>query len=159
MARLRRARMLRRVAIAGLFAFLALGLMGTFGPRRASVTATNGGYRLTVDYAAVSRPGLTAPWSAEITRDGGFDGPITIAMSKDFFERIDENAIQPAPATTTSVGDFVLWEFDPPPAETLTIGFDGRWEPTWHRPVEVTTAILEGGVAVVDVSYEMRAMP
>ena len=52
-----------------------------FGVRTATVSASSGGYELTVEYPRVARAGLDALWRVTVRREGGFDGPITLTTS------------------------------------------------------------------------------
>src|SRR5688500_12242998 len=89
-SRARRARVLRRVFVVLLVAFLLAAAFGAYGPRTRDRTATGGGYELTVHYAVVSRPGLATPWSLEIRHAGGFDGPVAISTTARYFDLFDE---------------------------------------------------------------------
>ncbi|HEX9885807.1 MAG TPA: hypothetical protein VGA70_04935 [Longimicrobiales bacterium] len=159
LARLRRARMLRRVGLGMLFAFLGLGALNVFGVRSAQVSVTGGGYELTVTYAAMSRPGLATPWSVEVRRAGGFDGPVTVATTAAYFELFDENGLDPDPSAATTDGERTIWEFEPPPGEVLEISFDARISPAVQRGGSAETAVLVGGRPVVAVSYTTGVMP
>jgi hypothetical protein len=150
---------LRRVGIGLLLAVLAVGLAGGFGVRTASVSASGGGYELTVTHAAVTRPGLATPFDIEVRRAGGLGRPVTVAISSDYLEMFDENGIDPDPASSTSDPGFVHMEFDPPPSGTLTISFDVRLEPgvQWGKTGRVV--LLDGERAVADVSFRTWVMP
>lgn len=157
--RLRRARAGRRAILAVLLAILVLATANVFGPRVGAVTATGGGYRIAVTYAEVSRPGLATPWGIEVTREGGFDGPIRIATSRRYLHLFDYNVVHPQPTTETGTPEMLIWEFDPPPGPTFRASFDGRLEPTEHLPQSASTSVLEGDVPVVTVHYTTRVVP
>ncbi|MFL5737037.1 MAG: hypothetical protein ACJ76P_06845, partial [Actinomycetota bacterium] len=84
--RLRRDRLGRRVMIAVLVAFVALGAADLLGSKTSVVSATGGGYTLTVTYPSVTRPGLPMRWEFEVRHPGGFSGPISIATTFDWHE-------------------------------------------------------------------------
>jgi hypothetical protein len=159
LGRSRRARALRRTFLALLAVFLLLGATGTLGVRTGHTTATGGGYELTVTYGKVSRPGLPTPWSFEVRRPGGFDGPVTVTSTSKYLDLFDENGFDPQPSKATSTQDLVIWEFDPPPGDTLTVSFDARIEPSaqWGRSGE--TAVLEDGKPVVIARYRTWILP
>ncbi|HEV8572145.1 MAG TPA: hypothetical protein VGR49_03720 [Actinomycetota bacterium] len=157
--RLRRARAGRRVGLAALVGVLVLAGANLLGVRFGVVTSSGGGYRLSVAYAKVSRPGLSTPWSIEVQRSGGFDGPIRIATSRRYLTLFDYNAAHPEPSATTGTPDVVIWEFDPPPGDTLRVSFDGRLEPTEHLSQLGETSVLVDDVPVVTVAYTTRVVP
>ena len=159
MGRVRRARAMRRSFLVVLAAFLLLGALGFLGVRSRSVSASGGGYDLEVTYGAVSRPGLATPWSVEVSREGGFEGPVTVATTAAYFDLFDENSLDPEPTSSTTVGDQLVWEFDPPPGDTLSISLDARIEPGVQRGREGTTSVLDGGRPVATVRYRTRVLP
>ena len=127
----------------------ALGWWDTYGVGDATVRATGGGYDLAVRYPTVSRPALASPFEIIVTRAGGFDGPITLAVDQAYIEMWDENGLVPAPAAETSRGDLIEWEFDPPSGDTLTIWYDARIEPAAQSGRDGSVAVLEDGEIVV----------
>jgi hypothetical protein len=94
-----------------------------------------------------------------VTREGGFDGPIRIAMTRSYLHLFDYNVIHPQPASETGTPDLVIWEFDPPPGSTFRASFDGRLEPTEHLSQEASTSVLNGDDPVVTVRYTTRVVP
>jgi hypothetical protein len=156
---LRRDRWIRRVVMGGLTIFVLLGASGVFGVRTASVSASGGGYRLTVIYPAVARPGLAIKWELRLTRAGGFDGPISLATTLQYFDILDFNNWQSTPTSITNRGDMVVWVFDPPEGDTLVVDVDGRLAPAVQRGTEASTSVMRGEERVVTVHYETRVMP
>lgn len=159
LGRARRARTVRRIFLTLLAAFIALGATGRFGVRSATATASGGGYELTVTYGQVSRPGLPTPWSFVVRRSGGFDGPVTVATTHKYLDLFDENGFDPQPSSSTATEKYLIWEFDPPPGDTLAVSLDARLEPgvQWGRSGE--TAVLEDGNQVVVARYHTWVMP
>jgi hypothetical protein len=157
--RLRRARTGRRAILAVLLAILVLAAANVLGLRVGAVTAAGGGYRIAVTYAEVTRPGLATPWGIEVSREGGFDGPIRIATSRAYLHLFDYNVVHPQPAKETGTRELVIWEFDPPPGRTFRVSLDGRLEPTEHVSQSSSTSVLEGDVPVVTVHYTTRVVP
>jgi len=157
--RVRRARTIRRGFMALVAVFLLLGLSGTLGVRTRTTTVRGGGYELTVTYGQVSRPGLPTGWSFEVHRPGGFDGPVTVATTSEYLDMFDENGFDPSPAKATATAEDVIWEFDPPPGDTLSVSLDARIEPAvqWGRPGE--TSVLEDGRPVVTAGYKTWVLP
>jgi hypothetical protein len=156
---LQRSRTLRRVSLICIFAFLIAGLAGAFGVRTREVTATGNGYELTVTFATVTRPGLATPWSVDVQRPGGFDGPITIAATSDYLDMFDENGLDPDPSASTADPEFVVWEFDPPMGDTLSVSFDARIEPAQQWGRSGTVKVLADDAEVVQASFRTWVMP
>ena len=158
--RLVRARILRRLFMAAVALAVVLGLVGVFGVRTGTVAASSGGYELEVAYPAVGRPGLSVPWSVTVRRAGGFDGPIVLATSAAYFDLFDENSLDPDPAKSTSDGEWLMWEFDPPQTgDTFEVSLDTRMGPNEHWGKRGETAVLVDGTPVVSVSYRTRVLP
>jgi hypothetical protein len=157
--RVRTARFVRRLVLTLLVAFLALGAAGVLGVRTGSVRATGNGYELAVTYARVTRPGLATPWSAEIRRTGGFEGPVTLAVSSRYFEMFDENGLDPDPAEATATDEEILWEFSPPDGDVLTVSFDARLEPGVQWGKRGTAAVVVDGERMVSVRYRTWVLP
>ena len=157
--RVARARMSRRLGIGILALFLVLGAINVFGVRSDKVSASGGGYELTVTYAAMSRPGLATPWDVEVRHRGGFDGPITIATTGDYLDMFDENGLDPDPSSSTATEELIIWEFEPPSGDTLTVSFDARLEPAVQVGRAGETSVLVDGRSVVQVAYTTRVMP
>lgn len=159
LARSRRARAARRVVLSLLVVFIVLGLTGWLGVRSRTTTATGGGYRLTVRYAQVTRGGLATPWSFVLHRPGGFDGPVEVAAGARYFDLFDENAFEPEPDSVTTTGDEVIWTFEPPPGDRLTVTLDARLEPAvqWGRGGHLS--VLEDSEPVVTARYKTWVLP
>ena len=155
----RRARAARRLFMTVLVAFLAYGMIGGLGVRARSTTVEGGGYRLTVTYGHVSRPGLATPWSIEIHRPGGFDGPVTVSSTTHYFDMFDENGFDPEPSKVTANPEEVIWEFEPPAGDTLAVSLDARIEPgvQWGRTGK--TSVLVDGQPVATATYKTWVTP
>jgi hypothetical protein len=156
----RRARNLRRVGIVALLVLVATGSVGILGPRTADVAAEGGGYRMVVHHSQVTRSGLATPLRIEVTRDGGFDDPVTLAFDKDLFDRLDFQNFYPNPAEETAAPHRVVYEFDPPGGAVLSVTLDARTGPTQppsaHR---YWVAVLDDGREVAQVRFRMVVLP
>lgn len=148
-----------------LTAILALGVAETFGwltvygVDTATRTASGGGYDLEVLYPSMSRPALATPFQIEVSRAGGFNAPITVAVALSYFELWDENGLFPAPSAETTRGEWVDWEFDPPEGDTLTVYYDARIAPTVQSGMSGAVAVVEDGRNVVEVEFETEIRP
>jgi len=78
----RRFRNVRRVGIAFLVLLVALGASGLFGQKTKTVTATGGGYTLTMVYPSVVRPGVDVRFEIEVSNPHGFGDSLSIADRK-----------------------------------------------------------------------------
>ena len=160
-----RSRFLRRLFVAALGLFLALGALGFYGVRTTTASAAGGGYELSVRSATVSRPGLATPWSLEVRRPGGFPDGLTVAVMSSYFDVFDENGLEPAPVEETSDGERTYWRFSSSAADTIAVSFDARIEPG----VQMTRAkgrveVLAGppgptAATVVTVDFGTWVMP
>ena len=140
--------------------FLLGGLLGVFGVRTATKKATGGGYEIEVRYARVARPGLSVPWSVTIRRPGGFEGPLVLTTTSQYFDLFDENAFEPEPESVTTDGERVIWQFTPPEqGDTLEVSLDTRVGPNVQWGSSATTAVLENGEPVVEVEYRTWIAP
>ena len=101
--RIRRARIFRRLFMAAAVRLpRRSACAGQLGVLSRTTTAQGGGYELTVTYGQVSRGGLATPWSFEVHRPGGFDGPITVSTTSSYLDLFDENGFDPEPSTSTA---------------------------------------------------------
>jgi hypothetical protein len=157
---LTRARRYRRIGLAVLGIVVLAGALNLLGVRRDVVTEEGGGYRLSVRYTQVTRPGLASTWEVEVTREGGFDGPITLTTNADYFDRFDFNQLYPEPTSTTSREDVLLWTFEGIEGERFVVRFDGRTTPTFSVDLaDATTGLEIDGREVASVDYTTVVMP
>ena len=161
LSRVRRVRIVRRLFVLLLTAFLITGLTGFFGVKTTSVKASAEGYELEVTYAKSARPGLAVPWSVQVTKEGGFDGNVEVSTTSQYFDLLDENGFDPDPESSWSSGEDIVWEFKEPAGDTLTIGLDARVGPSVQTlwPPKATTKVLVDGRTVVSVTYRTRVWP
>jgi hypothetical protein len=157
--RARRARLARRLLLAGIAGFILASFTGVWGARTSKVSASSGPYRLTVEYPSITRPGLAIAWSLELTRQGGFSGPVVIAVDGDYFEMFDENATEPEPTHVDNSPSRTLWTFDRPHTATLLVTLDARMEPGVQSSRSGYVAVLERGRPVVRVSFDTTVRP
>src|SRR5688500_548516 len=123
-AAVRRARNARRAGLVLLGLVVLAGLTGFLGVRTATVTGEADGYQLTVTHAQVTRAGIAVPFHVRVTQPGGFDGPLTLAISEDLLERFDFQNFYPNPSAETGTDDYVYYEFDPPPGDVFELNLD-----------------------------------
>ena len=149
----------RRLLVALLTAVVVAGAAGLFGVRSSEATASAAGWTLSVIYASVARAGLDVPWQVSVRREGGFTGPITVAVTADYFDIYEEQGLDPAPAAETSDGERLLWTFDPPPGDELAIDFDAYIQPSSQLGASGEVAVIEAGAPVVTVPFRTWLVP
>ena len=157
----RRARDLRRVALAGLGLVLLLGLSGLLGIRSSTTSARSPeGTALTVEHAQVTRAGIAAPFHVTVRRPGGFPRSLTLRIDSDLPERFDFQNFYPNPAAETATRTHVLYEFDPPPGDVFRLSLDARTAPDQNGSTAVyDVGLLDGDRLVATVSFRMWVMP
>jgi hypothetical protein len=150
----------RRVLMTLLVALVAAALVGLLGVHARTVSATGGGYDLSVRYAATARPGISVPLEVEVTHDGGFSGPVTLAVSADYLQVLQVGSSFPEASESTADGDAVELTFDPPDGDTLSVTFQAQVDPSADpgRP-EGAVALLESGDAVVTARFRTWVLP
>jgi hypothetical protein len=136
------------------------GLAGLMGIRTATATASGGGFELSVRHAQVTRAGIAVPMHVRVERPGGFDEPLTIAVSSRLFERFDFQNFYPNPSKETASGQFVYYEFDPPPGAIFQLNVDARTSPDQNGSADrYTVRLMEGSTAVASVDFRMWVVP
>lgn len=136
-----------------------VGLVDVMGVDSAWTRSSGAGYDLSVRYGTVSRPALATPFDIEVVRAGGFDEPVTVAVTSSYLGMWDENGLSPTPSAETSAGAWTLWEFDPPEGERLSVSFDARIEPSVQSGRSGAVAVFVDGAPVVRVEFHTRVMP
>jgi hypothetical protein len=157
--RLRRARAFRRAGIVGLVILVVLGLSGVLGYRTGSVAASGGGYELRLSYPAIGRPGVPVQWILHIHRDAGLPKQLTIGTSLGYFDILDMNDVEPQVSSATSAAGRVLWSFQTPGGTDMTILVDAFVSVNAHRGATATTAVMQNGRPVAQVTYETWVAP
>lgn len=151
--------LVRRVLVALLTAIVVAGAAGLFGVRSSEATASADGWTVSVTYASVARAGLDVPWQVVVRREGGFTGPVVVAVTADYFDIYEEQGLDPAPATETADGERLYWTFEPPPGDELTVDFDAYIQPASQLGASGEVAVLEGGAEVVTVPFRTWLVP
>ncbi|MDQ1374710.1 MAG: hypothetical protein QOJ09_2048 [Actinomycetota bacterium] len=159
--RVRRVRAARRLFVVLLTGFLVAGLFSVFGVRTRTVSASADGYDLEVTYAAAARPGLAVPLKVDVTRKGGFDDTVVVSTTSAYFDIVEENGFEPNPKSSWTAGPDIVWEFEKPHGDTLSIDVDGRVGPAVQSlwPSEAVTSVLVNDKPVVSVRYRTRVWP
>jgi len=161
----RRRRMLHR-AVSGFLAAIMLiavldgaDVVDLLGPDERHRTTSGGGFDLDVEYPSITRPALASVFRITVEREGGFDEPVQVAVSRTYLEAWDLNGILPAPAAETAEGRWIIWEFDPPPGDVLTVTYEARIEPGEQDDVPGHVAVMVEEEPVATVDFVTRVRP
>lgn len=114
---------------------------------------------LTVDYPELTRPALASQFAIEITRAGGFDAPIEVAVSRHWMEQWDENGFAPEPEASTGDREWVVYEFEPPDGDTLRVFYDARLEPARQEGIQGAVQLRSSGRPIAEVHFETTVRP
>lgn len=114
---------------------------------------------MTVEYSAVTRPGLRTPWKIRVERAGGFDGPLELRTNSSYLELFDYQQMYPEPEAMRRDGQWTILEFQEPAGDRFEFSFDARISPATLRGSSARTTVLEYGRPVVEVQYKTRVMP
>ena len=155
-----RSRWTHRAGVAMLTLLVAAGALGLLGPRSGVVRTTAAGYELEVEHASVTRAGVPAPLHLRVTREGGFDGPVRLALCDDWFDHQDFQSWYPTPAAEVGELDKLVYEFDPPVGGTLEVSLDAHTAPgDFGGRDRCRVEVLEDDVPVTGVEFTTWRLP
>ena len=141
----------RRGVLTVLSLFVLAALTQNLGVRTDTVTGGSGGLQVTLRYADRARGALAAPFAIAIEHPGGFEGPIEVSTNQRYLNIFDDNGFEPDAASMTTEDGEVVWTFDPPPGDDLTIILDARIEPgIFGREHGRTTVTAEGETVTLE---------
>ena len=137
-----------------------LGAVDLIGVDQSIARARYGTGELEVEYPTVTRPALATPFRIRVVQPGGFDEPITVAISRPWIEMWDENGFYPSPSGETADGDWVEYEFDQPDGDELVIFYDARLEPARQDGERGAVELRDSdGKPLASVEFRTRVMP
>lgn len=157
--KVRRARLLRRIGLAVVALVVLAGAIGLFGVRTRTVTASGGGYTMTLEYPATDRSDQPAHLVVSVQRAGGFSRPVQIGITQSYLDLLDLNAIEPEPSASKNVGGFVVWTFDPPAGDVLRVLLDANIQLDAHFGAGAQVAVFDHGAHAVQVNYRTWVAP
>jgi hypothetical protein len=155
----RRARNLRRIWIAALVAFVALALTGILGQRTSTVTVAKNGYRLTVTYPSVVRPGVDVRMNVIVENANGFGPSLNLAFDRHWFDDFDVNSLRPDEDSSTSDGRSIVYTWNDVPGKKFEFALDMYAEYGEHFGLDGSTAVVVRDVPVVTARYHTRWVP
>jgi hypothetical protein len=122
--------------------------------------AIGDGYVLEVEYPTVTRPALATPFAIVVRHPGGFDGPVDLAISSEWLEMWDFQALYPDPSGVVGGAERVVMTFEPPEGDVLRVFLDARIQPSQQSGRNGKVALLdELGAVVASVEFHTRVMP
>jgi hypothetical protein len=145
-------------AVIGSAVLDGLDVVDVWGVDTATVSEDGpGDTELSVRYATVTRPALATPFEIVVTKAGGFDGDVELAVDLDYLQLWDLNGIIPAPNAERSDDRRVIWTFDPPEGDTLRVLYEARIEPGVQGETRAgVVSLLEGGEVAITVRFETK---
>jgi hypothetical protein len=150
----------RRAFLAVLVVVLLAGLGGFLGVRSTTSEATEDGWSLSLEYAAVARSGLDVPWTATVSHEGGLGEQVTLALTGDYLDIYETQGFHPEPSATSRDGDTLFLTFDAPPTgDTLVVTYDAYIQPAAQRGADGTLAVRTEGREVAQVELRTRVLP
>lgn len=157
--RTRLAAWLRRGFLVLLLLAVIAALCGLLGVRKATATASGGGYTISVEYARIARAGLDVPWQVTVRHPGGFNGPVVLQTSSAYFEIFESQGVTPQPSQETQDGTWWQMTFDPPSGDTLVVSFDIYVQPASQRGRSGTVRVLDHGQPAASVDFTTSLLP
>lgn len=149
----------RRGFLSLLLVFVLAGLFGLLGVRATTSHASEGGWTLTLRHASIARPGLDVPWEVTVTRPGGFDDDVTIAVTGDYFDIFESQGFNPEPSDETRDGTWRYLTFTKPPGDTLEISYDAYIQPASQVGRSGTVSVVDDGRQVASLNFRTFLMP
>jgi hypothetical protein len=150
----------RRLFLVALALVLAAALLGLLGARTATARAEADGWRLELEYPSVARPGLDVPFTATVTREGGFGEQVTLALTGTYLDLFETQGFHPEPDSTSRDGDLLYLTFEAPPdGDTFTVSYDAYIQPAAQSGDGGELSIVDQGRRVVTVDFDTRIWP
>lgn len=150
----------RRGAVVLIAVFLVAGLVGILGVHTATTTASRNGYQLTVQYPQTGRAGLDIVWNVEVRHPGGFGKQLTIRITSDYADILEQQGISPEPASETQDAQWDYLTFTAPAGDTFDLDFDAYIQPASQQGRRAEIAVLDPHRRpLVSVNYRTRLFP
>lgn len=139
--------------------FVGAGLLGVLGVQTDVGHAEEDGYELSLRYATTARSGIDVPWEVTVTRVGGFDKEIELAVTGTYFDIFESQAFIPEPSEATRDGDTVYLTFDAPEGDTFVVAYDAYIQPDRQVGEAGTISVVEDGKRLAAVEFRTRLLP
>jgi hypothetical protein len=150
----------RRVFLTMLLMIVLTGASGFLGIRSTTSTTSGNGYSLSVDHASVARAGLDVPWQVTVTRVGGFEQSITLAVTGDYFDMYETQGFTPEPSAMVRDADTLYLTFDAPEGDTFTVDYDAYVQPASQRGQGATVSVVDANLRpLATVHFDTSLLP
>jgi hypothetical protein len=150
----------RRLFLTALVLFVGAGVAGGLGVRTSSATAVDGDYELTVDHASIARAGLDVPWQVTVTRQGGYDEELILAVTGDYFDIFETQGFTPDPSAATRDASTLYLTFDAPQGEVFKLSYDAYIQPSSQRGNDGSVSVLGAdGEPMATVDFDTWLWP
>jgi hypothetical protein len=150
----------RRLFLLALVLFVGAGVAGGLGVRTSTAMAVDGDYELTVDHATIARAGLDVPWQVTVTRQGGYDEELILAVTGDYFDIFETQGFTPDPAAATRDATTLYLTFDAPQGEVFTLSYDAYIQPSSQRGNNGSVSVLGAdGQPMATVDFDTWLWP
>ncbi len=154
-----------RAFIVFLLLLCTAGGAGLLGGRTATAVSARHGFHMQLRYPHTARPGLDTLWELRVTHPGGFQRPITVAVTGGYFDLFETQGFYPTPSDTTRDDAFVYLTFSPPPKghDTFRVMYDAYIQP-YVSPDHLlaqhaTVALITKGRRVDSVDFTTWVLP
>jgi hypothetical protein len=149
----------RRAFITALCLVILAASVGLLGGHTSTATAVGDGYRMTLRYPRVERPGIDTVWELTVVHAGGFPGGVTVAVTGDYFDLFETQGFYPTPSSTTRDAKNVYMTFTKPPGDSFVVMFDAYIQPYSVFGKKATVSVMDKGVAVASIHYHTWLVP
>lgn len=151
----------RRLILTAVLLLVVFDLGGVLGVRTDTVSESEGGYTLRLDYPATGRAGLDVRWRVHVSHEGGFDKELTLAVTGDYFDIFETQGFFPEPSEQVRDGETLYLTFDAPESDTFTVDYDAYIQPASQVGRDAHLAVVDdvAGPELVSVDYETRLVP
>jgi hypothetical protein len=150
---------IRRGFLVLVLLFVVAALLGYLGVKDSTASASGGGYRLSLTYARIARPGLDVPWTLRITHPGGFSGPVRVELSSAYLGILEQQGMTPQSASETQDGSWWHLTFARPQGDTLVIDLDVYIKPSSHRGRSGVVRVMDGGAPAASLGFSTALLP
>jgi hypothetical protein len=155
-------RVLRAVVMMAMVVLVVLAATDRLGMRTDSTSATAGGLHLSVEYPAVTRPGLPSPLRVAVTTDDGRPLPsqLVLRINSAYLSLFDQVQPSPQPSDATATADITEWTFDAAEdSRTLGISIDAALKSSSQTGRSARLAVVQDGRETTVVRFHTRVLP